>query len=102
MFIRFLSSIGSLASIVNVSNHTKGISLNKQPCKARHTLINLNPDECNQGLHYPFIINLDKCTGSGSNLNDMCGRICVPDLRGGGGGERVILPFPPLLLVFPW
>ena len=28
----------------------------------RPTLIDLNPDENNQGLHYyPFMVNLDKC-----------------------------------------
>ena len=39
-----------LASIVNASNHTKCTPLNNQPCVARPTLINLNPDECTQGL----------------------------------------------------
>ena len=38
--------------MVNVSDQRKCISLNNQPSMARPTLIDLNPDECNQGSHY--------------------------------------------------
>ena len=39
--------IGSLASMFNVPNNTKCISLNNQPCMAKPTFINLNPYEYN-------------------------------------------------------
>ena len=48
---------GLLASIVNASNHTKGISLNNQACMAQPTLINLHPKRYIEGLHYyPFAV----------------------------------------------
>ena len=50
MFIWLLSFSGSLTSMANVSSHTACISLNNQPCVARSTLIDLNPDEYNQRL----------------------------------------------------
>ena len=50
VFIVLLSFSGSWDSTVNVSDLTKCISLNNQRCMTRPTLIDLNPDECNQGL----------------------------------------------------
>ena len=40
--------IAILASITNVCNHTKFISLINQKCITRSALIDFNPDECNQ------------------------------------------------------
>ena len=78
ILIRMLSFSRSLASMVNGSDHTKCISLNNQPCMARPTLINLNPDKYYQVLHYyPFIVNLDKCNGGCNTLDDPSGEICV-------------------------
>ena len=37
--------IGLLTSIINVSNHTKWVSLNNQECVNQPTLINLDPNE---------------------------------------------------------
>ena len=37
--------IGLLTSTVNVSNHTKCISLSNQQCMNQYTLINLHPNE---------------------------------------------------------
>ena len=39
-----------LASVPNVCNHTKFISLINQKCITRSALIDFNPDECNQLL----------------------------------------------------
>ena len=44
MFLRLLTSI------VNVSNHTKSVSLNNQKCMAQLSLINLHPNKYSQGL----------------------------------------------------
>ena len=51
-----------LASLVNVTNHAKCISLNNQKCMTQPTLINLHPNDYSQGFcYYPFAINLDRC-----------------------------------------
>ena len=43
---------------------TNCVSLNDEPCMIRPTIIDLNPVEI-----YPFMIGLDKCTGSCSVLS---------------------------------
>ena len=44
----------------------------------RPTLIDFNPDEYNQGLHYyPFMVNLDRCIGSCNSFDDPSSRKCV-------------------------
>ena len=66
--------MGLLPSIVNVSNHTKCVSLSNQKYKSRPTLINLHPNEYIQGLHYyQFAVNLDSC----NTLNDLSNKVCV-------------------------
>ena len=61
-FMALLSFSGSLASMVHVSNFTTCLSLSDQQCMTRPTLIDLNADKHNQGLHYyRFIVHLDKC-----------------------------------------
>ena len=51
---------------------TKFVSLNDEPCMVRPILIDLNPVEFK---YYPFMINLDKCTG---RCNVLSPKICVP------------------------
>ena len=41
-----------LANLVNVSSHTKCVSLSNQKCEIQPTLINLHPNEYSQELHY--------------------------------------------------
>ena len=42
-------------------------------------LINLHPNKYDQRLHYySFAVNLDRCMGSCSNLNDLSNRVFVP------------------------
>ena len=50
VFLVLLRFSGSLASIVNTSNHIKCISLNNQQCMAQLTLANLHPIEYTEGL----------------------------------------------------
>ena len=48
--------------MANVSDHAKCISLSNQPHMIKSILIDLNPDERNQGLHcYSFMVTLDRC-----------------------------------------
>ena len=65
VFIALLSFIGSLVSMMNVSNFT--------------TCISLNPSEYNQGLrYYPFLVNLDRYNRSCNTFDDPFGKMCVP------------------------
>ena len=48
------------------------MSLNDELCMIRPTLIDLNPVELK---YYPFMINLDKCSGSFHALSP---KICTP------------------------
>ena len=51
--------IGLLSGIVSGSNHTNCMSLINQKCMIESTLINLNPNEYSQELHYyPFAVKL--------------------------------------------
>ena len=64
--------------MANVFDHKKCIFLRNQPFMTRSTLIDLNDDEYNQGLHYyPFMVNLDRCNGSCNTPDDLSNRICV-------------------------
>ena len=52
--------IGLLTGIVIATNHTKCVLLSNQKCTIQQTIINLNPNEYTQWLHYyPFVVNLD-------------------------------------------
>ena len=58
--------------MANVSDHTKCISLNNQPC------MTISYDEYNQGLiYYPFMVNLDRCNWSWNTIHDPSGKICA-------------------------
>ena len=41
-----------LTDLVNVSNHTKCVSLSNQKCMIQPTLINLHSKECSQEFSY--------------------------------------------------
>ena len=67
-----MSFSSSLARVTKVSDQTNCVSVNDQPCIVRSTLIDLNPIELK---YYPFMISLDKFTGS---CNVLSANICVP------------------------
>ena len=46
-----------LASKVNVSKHTKCVSLSNQKCKNQPSLANVHPNEYNQELDYYLLLN---------------------------------------------
>ena len=47
---------------------------------ARLILINLDPNEYSQELHYyPFTAKLRRCNGSCNTLNDLSNKVCVPN-----------------------
>ena len=65
--------------MVNIFIFSSCISLNNQLWMAKPTLIDLNLDEYKRILRYcPFMLNLDRCNGSGNTPGDQSSRICVP------------------------
>ena len=83
VFIALLSSSRSLTSMANISNFRTCISLNNQSCMTApcmKILIDLNPEEYNQGLrYYPFMVNLDRCGRSCNKFDYSSCRTCVPN-----------------------
>ena len=67
MFSLFIVLLSFSESLV-----TKCMFLNDEPCMVRPTLIDLNPVELQ---YYPFMINLNKCTG---RCNVLSPKICAP------------------------
>ena len=73
--------IGLLTSVViNVSIHTKCVSLSNQKYEIQPALINLHRNEYSQELHYyPFTVKLERCVGICNTLNDLSNKVCVPN-----------------------
>ena len=67
VFIVFLSFSESLAR-----DWRKCLFLSYEPCMVRPTFIDMNPVELK---YYPFVIGLNKCTGS---CNVLSRKVCVP------------------------
>ena len=63
-----------LIALLNFSSFLATVCplLNDEPCMVKPILIDLNPAELK---YYPFVIRLDKCTGS---CNVLSRKICVP------------------------
>ena len=57
--------------IFSSSLATKYLFLNDEPCMVRSTLIDMNPIELK---YYPFVISIDKYTGS---YNVLSPKLCV-------------------------
>ena len=73
-------SITLVTSLVNVSCHTKCLSLSNQKCEIQPIFINWHPNEYRQELHcYPFAVKLDRCVGSCNTFNELFKKVCVPN-----------------------
>ena len=68
VFILLLCFSSSLACVAKVSDQTKCLSLNDEPCVVRPTLIDLNLVKLK---YYAFMVSLDKC-------NVLSPKMCVP------------------------
>ena len=55
----------------------KCVSMNNQECRTRPEIININS---NEPTFYPNSIEVNKCEGSCSNINDPYAKLCVPDV----------------------
>ena len=72
--------MGLLTGLVNVSDHTKCVSLSIQKCMTQPTNIDLHPNEYSQELHYySFVVKLDRCVVSCTTLNDLSNKVCAPN-----------------------
>ena len=73
LIIVLLSFTECLAREAKVSDRIKCLFLNDEPCMVRPTLIDMNLVELK---YYPFMISLNKCTGS---CNVFSPQTCVPN-----------------------
>ena len=55
----------------------KCVSMNKEECKIRPQIINVNSSE---PLFNPYSIKVNKCSDSCNNINDPYAKLCVPDV----------------------
>ena len=58
-------------------NSLECVSMNYQECKTRTEIININN---NEPVFFHFSINVNKCSGSCNNINDLYPKLCVPDV----------------------
>ena len=81
MIFRLITQVFiAIATLVNVSDHTKRISVKHQLYMTRPTFIDLNIVEYNQRLcYYAFSVNTDRFKVSCNNLDNLSVRICVPN-----------------------
>ena len=73
IFLKELAILSSLLSTAPLSC----ISMNNQECKVRPEIINVISDE---PVFYSFSIKTSKFSGSCNNINDLCPKMCVPDV----------------------
>ena len=51
--------------------------MNNQECKIRSQVLNINSDN---SFFYPYSIQINKCSGSYSNINDPYSKLCVTNV----------------------
>ena len=72
--------IALLTSLVNVSNHTKCVSVSNQKCMIQAILTNLHPNDHSQEFHYyPISVKLDRCVGNCNTVIDLSIKVCIPN-----------------------
>ena len=59
------------------ANSLDCVSMNKQKCKIRSEIINVNT---NEPVFYPYSITINKCQGSCNTINDPYAKLCVSDI----------------------
>ena len=52
----------------------KCVSVNNQQCRIRTEIININS---NEPSFYPYSIQVNKCSGSCNDINDLYAKLCV-------------------------
>ena len=51
--------------------------MNNQECKVRPQIVNVNGDD---PFFFPYSVKTNKCSGSCNNINNLCVKLCVPDV----------------------
>ena len=51
--------------------------MNNPKCKLRSNIVNVNS---NEPVFFPFSIKTSKCSESCNGINELCAKICVPDV----------------------
>ena len=57
-------------------NSLECVSMNKQECKIRLEIINVNT---NEPMFNPYSVTVNKCKGSCNTINHPYAKLCVPD-----------------------
>ena len=70
-----ISAMMFFNSLLNV-NPLECVLFENQECKVRPEVININSSN---PMFYPFIVKINRCSGSCNNINDLYAKICVPD-----------------------
>ena len=71
---RFIKKVFIVAMSFFSSNALECISINNQECKIRTKIIDINNSE---PTSYPFIIRINKCSGSCNSINGPYAKFCV-------------------------
>ena len=74
IFVSAMKVFGCNLSSVNPLEY---VLMNKQECKVRPEIFNVNSDE---PVFFLFSIRTSKCSGSCININDLYAKLCVPDI----------------------
>ena len=73
----FIKSIFFTVMTFFSCNALKCISMNNQKCKIRPQIINVNSNETS---FYPYSIEINECSGSCNNINDLYAKLRAPDV----------------------
>ena len=58
-------------------NFLECVSMSDQKCVARPKIIDVSNNEL---MFYPYSVQVNKCSGSCTNINDPYAKLCVPDI----------------------
>ena len=73
----FFIGLTILSDFTNVNSLLNCSSMKNQECKIRPEIINVNSDN---PIFYPFSIEINKFSGSCSNINNPHAKVCDPDV----------------------
>ena len=73
----FFTAMAFFSSNVLNVNSLECVSMNNQESKARPKIIDVNN---NEPVFCPYSIKVNKCSGRCNNINDLCAKLCVPDI----------------------
>ena len=72
----FFTGLPFLSTLTSV-NTLSCISMNNQECEVRPQIVNVNGDG---PVFFPYSVETSKCSGSSNNINNLLGKLCVPDV----------------------